>query len=176
MHRRGRALRDGEVDSRQGDRDRARGISGALRRGEKGARGFAPFEQGPLAPSRVRFEEGIYSREVTQATYEALRGRAEELLNAGATVILDATFSKREQREAVQNVVRETGSRLVHFECQAPPEVAARRMTERARHDHDASDAGPEIQAAQRAMYDPTRDAVLLDTAMLPEEVLGGGP
>lgn len=83
-------------------------------------------------------------------------------------------MSSEEQREAVQNVVRETGSRLVHFECQAPPEVAARRMTERARHDHDASDAGPEIQAAQRAIYDPTRDAVLLDTAMLPEEVLGG--
>ncbi len=46
-------------------------------------------------------------------------------------------------------------------------------MTERARHDHDASDAGPESQAAQRAMYDPATDAVMLDTAMLPEEVLG---
>jgi len=74
----------------------------------------------------------------------------------------------------VQSVASETGSHLVHFECHVPAEVAARRMKERAHRGDDVSDAGPEIQAAQKAMYDPATDAVILDTTVRPEDVLGG--
>ena len=47
-------------------------------------------------------------------------------------------------------------------------------MKDRAHRGADASDAGPEIQAAQKAVYDPATDAVILDTTVRPEDVLGG--
>ncbi len=135
--------------------------------------GLAPSARQPTPRAAAGFEAGIYSPDVTEATYAALGGRAAELLGAGATVVLDATFSKREERRAMQKVARDTGARFVHFECQAPPEVAARRMAERARDGRDASDAGPEIQAAQKAAYEPTTDAVRLDATGTPEDVVG---
>ncbi len=43
---------------------------------------------------------GIYSQRMTEATYEALIGRARELLELGEMVIVDATWSEQHWRDA----------------------------------------------------------------------------
>ena len=49
--------------------------------------GLPPSSRVPSRRAGARFEEGIYSREVTQATYEALRGRADFRAENDCTMI-----------------------------------------------------------------------------------------
>ena len=119
----------------------------------------------------VGFGEGIYSEEHTRRTYEELGERARALLEDGSTVIVDATFSRLEQRQRFLELARQTGARLVQFECRVPPEIATERMVIRERHGADAADATPALQESQRAAYTPPADAEVLDATPSPEAV-----
>lgn len=118
------------------------------------------------------FGRGRYAPEVTRRTYAAMAERAGELLEEGATVIADATFSTDEQREFLKAAARDSGVAVVELECRVAADVAAERMERRRAEGRDPSEATPEIQAEQRRRYDSPEDAVSIDTTGPPEEVL----
>lgn len=97
---------------------------------------------------------GIYDAETTRATYGALLERARRALEHGESVILDASWSSAEQRRAAGDVARDTTSDLVELCCDAPPEVAIARVTERAAEGVDVSDATGEVAIAMRASFE----------------------
>ncbi|MFB8754595.1 bifunctional aminoglycoside phosphotransferase/ATP-binding protein [Streptomyces nigra] len=116
----------------------------------------------PEQPAGAAYGEGLYTREWTRRTYDALLDRAATLLGCGESVVLDATWSTEHQREAAQRVAERTSADLVALHCQVPDEVVATRLSSRA---PGPSDAGPEIAAAMAVREPAWPEAVTVDTS-----------
>ncbi|MEV5955351.1 AAA family ATPase [Streptomyces sp. NPDC051987] len=117
-----------------------------------------PAEQ----PAAAGYGEGLYTPEWTGRTYAALLDRAAALLSSGESVVLDATWSDREQRAAALRLAERTSADLVALHCQAPADVSAARLRTRA---PGPSDAGPGIAAAMAVVEPPWPEAVAVDTS-----------
>ncbi|MGW2642842.1 bifunctional aminoglycoside phosphotransferase/ATP-binding protein [Streptomyces sp. NPDC001348] len=108
------------------------------------------------------YGEGLYTPEWTARTYAALLERAAALLSCGESVVLDATWSSAEQREAALRVAERTSSDLLALHCHVPGDVSAARLNTRA---PGASDAGLAIATAMAATEPPWPEAVAVDTS-----------
>ncbi|MFJ7587508.1 AAA family ATPase [Streptomyces sp. NPDC097617] len=113
-------------------------------------------------PAAAAYGEGIYSPEWTARTYATLLDRAASLLSAGESVVLDATWSDAEQREAAQRLAGRTSTDLVALHCRVPGDVSAARLDTRA---PGASDADLDIATAMAAKEPLWTEAVPIDTS-----------
>jgi predicted kinase len=86
----------------------------------------------------------VYTAEQKDRVYAALLDRARAVVASGRSAILDATYSRREHRDAVRRLARETGARSFAVEVSCNPDVARARLARRAATGTDPSDAGPE--------------------------------
>ncbi len=107
----------------------------------------------PTERQTVDYGTGIYTEEFTDMTYERMFERAEETLQSGQSVVLDATFLNPRWREKAQDVASRLGADLLLIECQCPPDVARERLTRRARELFEASEADWAIYQHQRQRY-----------------------
>ncbi len=117
--------------------------------------------QAGIAPTeRVRGEaqRALYSAAASARAYAGLFDRAAPLLAAGRAAILDATFSRAEERKRALAFAAERGvpALLVETRC-AEAEVRA-RLERRAAADTDASDAGPELLARSAGWFEPVTE------------------
>lgn len=101
----------------------------------------------------VRFEGGIYSREFTKRTYDTLVGEARKRLRKGRSVILDASFLRRDHRRAAARLAREEGAQFACLALEAGEEVVRRRLDRRLREGADPSDARWEIYVVQKRRF-----------------------
>ena len=113
----------------------------------------------------AELDRGIYSEEHTRATYSELLDRTRALLEAGESVVLDASWADEEFRVAARELARTTVSDLVELRCEVDEDVAARRIRERARSGGDPSDVTPEIGARISRRFDPWPSAIAIPTA-----------
>jgi hypothetical protein len=116
-------------------------------------------------PVPTAYGEGLYAPEVTKLTYEELLGRARRALEAGESVVLDASWTDARARAAAVEVASATASELFQLRCSAPPELAAGRMAARRSAGCDASDATPAIAAAMAEAAHPWPEAMPIDTS-----------
>ena len=98
---------------------------------------------------------GAYSPEQTARVYEALLERARPVLASGRCAVLDATFSRRAQREAARGLAEELGLRAFAVEVRCAEEVARERLARRMAAGTDPSDAGPDAYAPSVAGFEP---------------------
>ncbi len=80
---------------------------------------------------------------------------------AGRTAILDATWSRRADREDAVALARRLGARTLFVETRCGPETALARLASRAVGGRAASDAGPGLyrrSAAEFERFDETRE------------------
>jgi len=109
-----------------------------------------------LAPSEHRFEPfraGIYSPDFTGRTYEALLAEGRDRLRRGRSVILDASFLRREHRRAAARLAAEEGAQFACLLFQAGDDAVRARLARRLREGGDPSDARWEIYAAQKRRF-----------------------
>jgi len=99
------------------------------------------------------FEAGIYAREFTERTYEALFEQARPLLLDGRSVILDATFLRREHRRLAVRLARETGAQFACLELRISDRAARARLNRRVRRGAGGSDARWETYRAQKRRF-----------------------
>jgi hypothetical protein len=118
------------------------------------------------------FRQGLYTNAMTEATYGALLEGAGGLLRQGTSVVLDASWSSAEQRQAAGAVARDCAAELVALRCEAPLDLAITRLAGRARRGIDASDATPAVARSMAAAFDPWPEAATVDTSEGPEEAL----
>lgn len=71
--------------------------------------------------------------------YDVLLERLRELVLKGKTVVLDGTFFKRELREKVYSIAKETERSIYVINCECPEEVIAKRMDRRKKRPDAAS-------------------------------------
>jgi uncharacterized protein len=121
----------------------------------------------PAAPQDTPFERGIYSPEFTQRTYQALQQEADALLREGHAEIVDASFSRQRERDALLSTARERRTDALFVECVAPRDVVLARLAARWRRRSTgsgrpgvtdalgASDGRPELYDLQRARWEP---------------------
>lgn len=119
----------------------------------------------PTQPQAQAFGQGLYSTQWTARTYRALRQKAHTQLASGRSVLLDASFVRRADREAMRREGRTLGASVVFVECHCPQEVALQRLACRwqartqdskaARlRDSSASDGRPDLYDAQRKVFE----------------------
>lgn len=119
-------------------------------------------DPGEGVPSAVG--EGRYAPDRKARVYAELRRRAGELLARGESVVLDASWSDAEEREAARAVATATSSGLVEVRCTLPAEEAAARIRARAAEGTDASEATPEVASAVAAAFAPWPEATEVAT------------
>jgi hypothetical protein len=132
----------------------------------KALAGIAPNER-----QYVGYDQGIYSAEFTRRTMEAMVERAREMLLAGKSVVLDATYRSRCDRETAAAMTRRLGVPLYYVECAANEDETRRRLMRRESGvETTASDGRWEIYLQQRARWEPIVEAdperyIRLDTS-----------
>ena len=99
--------------------------------------------------------QGRYSRAATLRVYEYLAQCAGEILPGGYSVIVDATFGRREDRARMRALAARLAVPVCIVHCQAPCEVLEARIGERSRRADDPSDAGPAVLAWQQSHFEP---------------------
>jgi uncharacterized protein len=121
------------------------------------------------------FGAGAYSADITDRTYATMVQRAEVLLAAGSSVVLDGCFTRRSQRTAAIHLARRSGVPLLVLECQAPESVVRERLEGRATKARAVSDGRWEIYHHQAAGFEPPTEVpegchVVLDRGRPVEE------
>jgi uncharacterized protein len=98
---------------------------------------------------------GLYASDVDRRTYNRLAELARYVVRAGYTVVVDAAFLKRAQRDLLRRVASELAVGFVIADCAAPQAVLRERVTRRLEHEHDASEATLDVLASQLATEEP---------------------
>jgi aminoglycoside phosphotransferase family enzyme/predicted kinase len=109
----------------------------------------------PKTPAAALYNQGIYTPEFTGRVYASLLAEAKRRLNTGKGVILDATFSKRCQRQLVVETAKQAGVKPLFIECRADKAVVVQRMWQREHDSQRVSDATAEIYLAQIREFEP---------------------
>ena len=142
----------------------------------------------PQQPMAEAFEQGLYSKEWTARTYNALIDKASSTLASGHSVLLDASFVRRADRQAAARLAQTAvpnGVNVILLECTCPRELALQRLAQRwkSRIIHEqhtcqagallASDGRPDLYDAQCAAwqaFDPAQEPgvthIVIDTAL----------
>ncbi len=100
--------------------------------------------------SHLGYEQGIYSRGVTALTYGRLLLLAQETIEKGNSVVLDATFSARHFRTEARRLAADMDANIFFVECVAPEAVLKKRLIRR------ESDAG--VSDARVTHFDAFRN------------------
>ncbi|ONB80424.1 bifunctional aminoglycoside phosphotransferase/ATP-binding protein [Burkholderia pseudomallei] len=127
-------------------------VSGAIRLSSdserKRARPFAAVDARPLPAS-------AYTPQQIDAQYERLRALARDVLRAGYTALVDATFLSHARRARFFALARELGVPVYVLDFHASRACLERRVDARAAARDDRSDAGAAVLTTQRASADP---------------------
>jgi aminoglycoside phosphotransferase family enzyme/predicted kinase len=117
--------------------------------------------------SRVEeaFGQGLYSAEMTGKVYEELLECGRELLGAGVSVVLDASFQRRSHRQEAEALARETGAGLIFIKTFCGLEAQKRRLGARSQK-RGPSDGRLELMERQREVFEspgPAEDGRLIE-------------
>jgi aminoglycoside phosphotransferase family enzyme/predicted kinase len=115
------------------------------------------FGLSPQEPAVAAFEEGLYTPAVTARTYENMLLQARAEISTGNSVILDATFGKRQHRETFGRIAEEMGAQVIFVECFCPDSVRRKRLAGR-QGKITISDARLQHLEAQRHVFEPLNE------------------
>jgi len=114
------------------------------------------------------YEEGIYSPDFTDKTYDQMLGEARKHLARGASVVVDASFARARHRSQFAEVASDAGADAWLLECVATIDETRSRLARRAvRPETTPSDARWETYLSQRTTWErigdnePLRHAVI---------------
>jgi aminoglycoside phosphotransferase family enzyme/predicted kinase len=100
------------------------------------------------------YAAGLYTPERNARTYRQMLTEAAAQLAAGQGAILDATFQRRSDRDAVRLFARRNHVPVLFIECRCRQEEVRRRLSERAADPNSSSDAEWKVYIEQRQHYD----------------------
>ncbi len=104
--------------------------------------------------AEAAFGRGIYCPAADARTYAKLLLRAQEGLASGADVILDATFSREEQRNEAIRLANDQGALVIFVECRVADHLLEQRLARRSDM-RGVSDARLHHLPELRARYTP---------------------
>lgn len=111
------------------------------------------FGLAPLDSSDSGLNQGLYTQQASERTYQHLHHMAEQMLNAGYRVIVDATFLHLEQRQAFRALAARLNVPFILLACSADPKTLQERVTQRKAQGEDAAEANSTVLERQLANY-----------------------
>ncbi len=108
--------------------------------------------------SRSGTDTGIYTADAHARTYQRLADLARTVMQAGWSVVVDAAFLKRSERDTFRTLAREYQAQFAILAPQADPDVLRERIVPRQRAGQDASEATVEVLERQRQWIEPLQD------------------
>jgi hypothetical protein len=103
---------------------------------------------------QTALDQGIYRREFSRRTYDALLAKAEQECRAGRPVVLDASYQSRGERDRLRALAARLGVGVVFVHCLCPEEEVMRRLALRSRDPGAVSDGRPAIYLAQKERFE----------------------
>lgn len=100
------------------------------------------------------FGQGLYSEQITRETYNELLKLAEVEIEAGRSVIVDACFIHRQQRQQFADLARRYGIRLVILLVSCSEPINRRRLSQRVASGRSVSDGRAELLTSQRKTFE----------------------
>ncbi len=101
----------------------------------------------------------MYSEQANERTYARLEELASSILQAGYSVIIDATFLKRRCRQRFHELAKREGISLEILDCHSDEQTLRQRVADRMAENEDASDADVKVLEYQLASREPLTDA-----------------
>lgn len=89
------------------------------------------FDRPIFESEEAEFGQGMYSQDATSLTYGKLLLLAQEEIERGRSVILDATFSRGDQRREVWRLAEDKKAAIVFVECRCREAVIRKRLGRR---------------------------------------------
>jgi predicted kinase len=132
------------------------------------------FGKGRREGEAAAIGEGVYSEDASRQTYDKLAELAETVLQSGYSVIIDATFLERQQRNPFKQLVDRLGVpiRILFFRTDA--DLLRQRISSREREGSDISEADLSVLEHQLETYTGLDDdeqgyTVTIDTESINE-------
>lgn len=132
------------------------------------------FGKGKQQGEAATIGEGVYSEDASRQTYGKLAELAEAVLQSGYSIIIDATFLERQQRNPFKQLADRLGvpMRILFFRADA--DVLRQRIRGRQRAGHDISEADLSVLEHQLTVYTGLDDdeqsyTVTIDTESVSE-------
>lgn len=121
----------------------------------------------PVSEHRVAsYGQGIYKGNISKKTYDEMMRRAQALLSAGYSVIIDATFLHENERDRARKMASRAGVPILFVFADCPERVVESRLRRRAGQ-HSLSDAHFYVYQAMKSRFKPpraSREIVRIDT------------
>lgn len=111
------------------------------------------FGKGKREDEAATIGEGVYSNDASRQTYEKLAELAEAVLESGYSVIIDAAFLERQQRDPFKQLADRLGVPIRILFFRADADVLRQRIRERQREGSDISEADLSVLEHQLAVY-----------------------
>jgi predicted kinase len=123
----------------------------------------------PTDPTPENEKQALYSVETTEKLYFKLQDLTKELLHAGLSVIVDATFLAHWQRQLFFDLANELNVSINICSFEAPIEVLKQRVQFRQTRENDASDADENIIDLQLSRLEPLTEYEKTVTTVIPQ-------
>lgn len=107
---------------------------------------------------REGYDQGLYSAEAKQRTYDALLEDARRDLTAGRSCVIDGSFLQRTWRDPFRALAAELGVPFVLLETRVEPEEARRRLEARALDPNEPSEADWNVYQMLAAKVEPASE------------------
>jgi hypothetical protein len=119
---------------------------------------------------------GIYDARANLATYDRLQMLAETALTADYSVIVDATFLKKSQRDKLRDLATDLHTPLIILDFAVPESELRRRIRQRIKAGGDVSEANEEVLNHQMVEQQPLDEneqqfVITIDPDTAPAEV-----
>lgn len=113
------------------------------------------FGYRPDAATASGIDAGIYTADAGVRTYTVLAGLAQDVIDAGFPVIIDATFLLRAERDRFKELAGTLGVPCIVLHCEASAAELHTRLRERQVPGRDPSEAGVEVLEYQLVKQEP---------------------
>jgi uncharacterized protein len=126
-----------------------------------------PAAQAPRAEGEEGYDQGIYAASVNRTVYQALLQRAREVVAGGGSIVVDATFRRRSDRDSFRSLAAELKVPFFILETRAPDRVIRERLERRRLDPTELSDGRWEIFPRHRSEFEATApgEAIVLDSS-----------
>jgi hypothetical protein len=110
------------------------------------------------------FGQGIYSEQISENTYDLALKKAQQIIVNGKSVIIDASYKRRKERQKAQEMAQRLGVDFFIIECVCPESEIRKRLERRLNKKTEPSDGRWQLYELQKGDFEKINERGLNET------------